>query len=170
MILNCLLKCLVMSHIVQTSFSIIILSHLRIMGLQSLHAWKERRDVSQSIILMRRRYGKKTKQTTNRLKKQSKIRHSEIKKKKKKSGNNFYFSLLYLVQSKKKAMKSLQQYLSRDFGLAWCHSSAVLTIHTTLFCNSSKQTCFQFLQMFSTQTAQQRFLFCGYTLLTDKTV
>lgn len=40
--------------------------------------------------------------------------------------NNFHFSLLYSVQSEKPSIKSLQQYLSRDFGLAWCHSSVLI--------------------------------------------
>lgn len=68
--------------------------------------------------------------------------------------NNFYFSLLYLVQSEKPSIKSLQQYLSRDFGLAWCHSSMLTPAS---FPPHPKIPCFQFLQMFNSQTAQQRF-------------
>lgn len=42
-------------------------------------------------------------------------------------------------------MKFLRQYLSRDFGLAWCHSSAALTIHTTLFSQLLQRKLFSVL-------------------------
>lgn len=56
---------------------------------------------------------------------QSKIRHSEIKKKNGKQQFLLFFALLSPIR-KNPSIKSLQQYLSRDFGLAWCHSSMLL--------------------------------------------
>lgn len=104
-------------------------------------------------------------QTTHWHETQSKIRHLEIKKKK--ENNNFCFSLLYSVQSQKTSIESLQQYLSRDFGLACCHSSMLIPAS---FPPHQKNPCFQFLQMFNSQTAQQRYLFSGFTLLADETM
>lgn len=45
-----------------------------------------------------------------------------------------------------------------------------LNAYTSFFSTSLKKPCFEFLQMFNSQTAQQRYLFSGSTLLADETM
>lgn len=96
---------------------------------------------------------------------QSKIRHSEIKKKNGKQQFLLFFALLSPIR-KNPSIKSLQQYLSRDFGLAWCHSSMLLY---QLVSHVIKKNPPVFSSS-KCSTAQQSFLFCGFTLLADETM
>lgn len=97
---------------------------------------------------------KKPKQTTDM--KQSKIRHSEIKKK---SGKTTISTFLCFTQSTQKSHQLSPCSGSSPFGGGfWPGLMSFLNTYSSFFSTLPKktqktQTCFQFLQMFNSQTA-----------------